>query len=52
MKKGVPLYSVQSLTQEQLRQIATVLQQQHLESAPRTKNVVYDAETNTRIIYR
>ncbi|KAJ4431631.1 hypothetical protein ANN_20230 [Periplaneta americana] len=44
--------NVQSLTQEQLRQIATVLQQQHLESAPRTKNVVYDAETNTRIIYR
>ncbi|KAJ9597604.1 hypothetical protein L9F63_011549, partial [Diploptera punctata] len=49
---GQTFHSVQSLSQEQLRQIATVLQQQHLESAPRTKNVVYDAETNTRIIYR
>lgn len=52
VQHGQTFHSVQSLTQEQLRQIATVLQQQHLESAPRTKNVVYDAETNTRIIYR
>ncbi|XP_047099855.1 uncharacterized protein LOC124717146 isoform X1 [Schistocerca piceifrons] len=52
VQHGQTFHSVQALTQEQLKQIATVLQQQHLDSAPRTKNVVYDAETNTRIIYR
>nr|CAD7461333.1 unnamed protein product [Timema tahoe] len=43
---------VQTLSESQLRQIATVLQQQNLDSTPRTKNVLYDAETKTRIIYR
>lgn len=52
VQHGQTFHSVQALSQEQLRQIATVLQQQHLDSAPRTKNVLYDAETNTRIIYR
>nr|CAD7603410.1 unnamed protein product [Timema genevievae] len=45
-------HSVQTLSESQLRQIATVLQQQNLDSTPRTKNVLYDAETKTRIIYR
>lgn len=44
---------MQALSQAQLRQIATVLQQKHLNSnAADTKNVLFDEQTKTRIVYR
>lgn len=44
---------MQALSQAQLRQIATVLQQKHLNSnSTETKNVLFDEQTKTRIVYR
>ena len=43
---------MQLLNQEQLRQITTVLQNHTLDASQRGKNIFYDAQTNTRIIYR
>ncbi|XP_063237903.1 uncharacterized protein LOC134539647 [Bacillus rossius redtenbacheri] len=52
VQHGQTFHSMQSLSDSQLRQIATVLQQQNLDATSRSKNVLYDAETKTRIIYR
>jgi len=42
---------MQALSQSQLHQIATVLQQKHIGGMPK-KNVVFDEQTKTRIVYR
>ncbi|XP_046383056.1 uncharacterized protein LOC124153751 [Ischnura elegans] len=52
VQQGQTFHSMQPLSREQLKQIATVLQQRHFDTTKNSKNVLYDAETNTRIIYR
>ncbi|KAF4523542.1 hypothetical protein B566_EDAN011990 [Ephemera danica] len=52
VQHGQTFHSMQPLSQEQLKQIATVLQQKQLDTSRNSKNVLYDANTNTRIIYR
>lgn len=53
VQQGQTFHSMQALSQAQLRQIATVLQQKHLNSNSVTsKNVLFDEQTKTRIVYR
>ncbi|XP_034243908.1 uncharacterized protein LOC117646741 isoform X2 [Thrips palmi] len=53
VQQGQTFHSMQALSQAQLRQIATVLQQKHLSSnSTETKNVLFDEQTKTRIVYR
>lgn len=53
VQQGQTFHSMQALSQAQLRQIATVLQQKHLNSnSTETKNVLFDEQTKTRIVYR
>ena len=52
VQQGNTFKSLQPLSAEQLKQIATVLQQSRLNVPGNAKNTIYDANTNTRIVYR
>lgn len=52
VQQGNTFKSLQPLSAEQLKQIATVLQQSRLNVPGNAKNTIYDAQTNTRIVYR
>ncbi|XP_076314198.1 uncharacterized protein LOC143226722 [Tachypleus tridentatus] len=54
IQQGNTYHSTQVLTQEQLQQIAHVLQQQQISKASESgsSSVLYNPATNTRIIYR
>ena len=52
VQQGNTFKSLQPLSREQLKQIATVLQQSRLNVPSNSKNSLYDADTNTRIVYR
>lgn len=53
VQQGQTFHSMQALNQAQLRQIATVLQQKHLNTnTTSSKNVLFDEQTKTRIVYR
>ncbi|KAF0303388.1 hypothetical protein FJT64_024625 [Amphibalanus amphitrite] len=52
VQQGNTFKSLQPLSHEQLKQIASVLQQSRLNVPSNSKNSLYDADTNTRIVYR
>ena len=52
VQQGNTFKSLHPLSAEQLKQIATVLQRSRLNVPGNAKNTIYDANTNTRIVYR
>lgn len=52
VQQGNTFKSLQPLNANQLKQIATVLQQSRLNIPANTKNTIYDSDTKTRIVYR
>ncbi|CAH1791620.1 unnamed protein product [Owenia fusiformis] len=55
VQQGTQYHSMQQLTQEQLTQIMQVLQQQQLSAATQKsggQSVLYNSQTNTRVVYR
>uniref|UniRef100_A0A1B6EGW9 DUF4764 domain-containing protein n=2 Tax=Clastoptera arizonana TaxID=38151 RepID=A0A1B6EGW9_9HEMI len=52
VQQGQTFHSMQTLSAEQLKKVMTVLQQKHIEPVTSGKNVLYDPESKTRIIYR
>ncbi|XP_037073271.1 uncharacterized protein LOC119094302 [Pollicipes pollicipes] len=52
VQQGNTFKSLQPLSAEQLKQIAAVLQQSRLNVPSHARNSLYDADTNTRVVYR